>query len=79
MAGYYDCEVDTRARPAWECSRNDVLEVLAVIATAAAVWVFDSGWPDLAVAFVRLALLLRSAQRVLGNALRALRPVATRV
>jgi Co/Zn/Cd efflux system component len=70
---------DINMSSAWECSRNDVLEGLAVIATAAAVWVFDSGWPDLAVAFVLLALFLRSAQRVLGNAFRALRPVATRV
>jgi Co/Zn/Cd efflux system component len=67
---------DINMSSAWECSRNDVLEGLAVIVTAAAVWVFDSGWPDVAVAFALLALFLRSALRVIGNAVRALRPAA---
>jgi Co/Zn/Cd efflux system component len=69
---------DINMASAWECSRNDVLEGVAVIMTAGAVWLFDSGWPDLVVAFALLALFLRSALRVLGNAIRALRPATVR-
>jgi Co/Zn/Cd efflux system component len=65
---------DINMSSAWECSRNDVFEGFAVIVTAAAVWLFGSGWPDLAVAAVLLALFLRSTIRVVGNAFRALRP-----
>jgi Co/Zn/Cd efflux system component len=63
---------DLNMASAWECSRNDVLEGGAVILTAAAVWVLDSGWPDVAVAAILLALFLRSALRVVGAAQRAL-------
>ena len=63
---------DLNMASAWECSRNDVLEGLAVILTAAAVWAFQSGWPDIAVAVTLLILFLRSAARVLGAAWREL-------
>jgi Co/Zn/Cd efflux system component len=69
---------DINMSSAWECSRNDVLEGLAVIVTAGAVWAFDSGWPDVVVAVVLLALFLRSASRVVGNAFRALRVAEAR-
>jgi Co/Zn/Cd efflux system component len=68
---------DVNMSSAWECSRNDVLEGVAVILTTVAVWWLGSGWPDVAVAAVLLVVFLRSALRVLGNAQRALR--ATRV
>lgn len=64
---------DINMASAWECSRNDVFEGLAVIATAAAVWAFGSGWPDVIVAFALLALFLRSATRVLVAAWQQLR------
>ncbi|MCY3818240.1 MAG: cation transporter [Gammaproteobacteria bacterium] len=63
---------DVNMSSSWECSRNDVIEGVAVIATAAAVWVFASPWPDLVVAVVLLAVFLRSASRVLRNAWREL-------
>lgn len=63
---------DLNMSSAWECSRNDVVEGFAVIATAGAVWLLDSGWPDVVVAAALLAVFLRSALRVLGNAARAL-------
>lgn len=63
---------DVNMASAWECSRNDVLEGVAVIATAGAVWLLGSGWPDIIVAAVLLAVFLRSAIRVLGNARREL-------
>ncbi len=70
---------DLNLSSAWECSRNDVIEGVAVIVTTALVWVFASAWPDIAVAAVLLALFLRSATRVLRGAARALRqPQAAR-
>jgi len=54
----------------WECSRNDVLEGIAVLVTAAAVWIFDSGWPDVLVALLLLILFANSAIRVLRVAWR---------
>jgi Co/Zn/Cd efflux system component len=63
---------DVNMASAWECSRNDVFEGLAVIATAAAVWVFESGWPDLIGATALLILFFGSAGRVLRAAWREL-------
>lgn len=64
---------DLNMSSAWECSRNDVIEGIAVIVTAGLVWLFGSAWPDIAVAAILLALFLRSAIRVLRGAARALR------
>jgi Co/Zn/Cd efflux system component len=63
---------DLNMASAWECSRNDVFEGLAVIATAVAVWVFESGWPDLIGATALLILFFGSAARVLRAAWRGL-------
>jgi Co/Zn/Cd efflux system component len=63
---------DLNMSSAWECSRNDVVEGAAVILTAVAVWLLGSGWPDVAVAILLLALFIRSAIRVLRTAHRAL-------
>ncbi len=65
---------DVNMTSAWECSRNDVSEGLAVIATTFAVWMFGSGWPDLIVAFGLLILFLRSAVRVLRRGWQELHP-----
>lgn len=65
---------DVNMSSSWECSRNDVIEGFAVIAAAAAVWVFDSPWPDIVAAVVLLAIFLRSAARVLRNAWLELAP-----
>ena len=59
---------------AYECSRNDVTEGFAVIAAAASVWLFESGWPDILIAVALLILFLRSASRVLRTAWRDLYP-----
>lgn len=61
---------DVNMSSSWECSRNDVIESVTVIAAAAAVWIFASPWPDLVVAVVLLAIFLRSASRVLRSAWR---------
>lgn len=63
---------DVNMSSAWECSRNDVVEGVAVILTAVAVWAFASGWPDVVVAMALLILFLRSAVRVLATARRSL-------
>lgn len=55
---------DLNMASAWECSRNDVGEGLAVLTAAPAVWLFGSGWPDLLIAIVLLAMFLRSGLRV---------------
>ena len=65
---------DVNMSSAWECSRNDVNEGIAVIAAALGVWIFQSGWPDLLIAVVLLILFLRSAIRVLRGAWRELYP-----
>ena len=59
----------------WECSRNDIVDGLAVIAATLAVWLFDSGWPDVLIAITLLVVFLRSAIRVLSRATRELQGV----
>lgn len=59
---------DVNMASAWECSRNDVFEGLAVLAAAVGVWLFDAGWPDLVIAAALLAMFLRSSIRVLRHA-----------
>jgi Co/Zn/Cd efflux system component len=67
---------DVNMSSAWECSRNDVFEGVAVILTTVAVAAFGSAWPDIFVAIVLLAMFLRSAIRVMGSARKAFyRPV----
>ena len=65
---------DVNMESVWECSRNDVVEGFAVIGAALAVWIFDSGWPDILVAILLLAVFSRSAIRVLTKAWRELNP-----
>lgn len=57
----------------WECSRNDVIEGVAVILAAIAVGLSGSGWPDIVVAAILLLVFLRSSVRVFRAALAALR------
>lgn len=65
---------DVNMTSVWECSRNDVMEGVAVIVATLAVWVFGSGWPDILIAIALLVLFLRSASRVLRSAWRELYP-----
>ena len=66
-------ESDINMSSVWECSRNDVFEGFAVIAATVAVWVFNSGWPDILIATALLILFARSAARVLRGAWAELR------
>lgn len=64
---------DVNMSSVWECSRNDIAANLSVFMAAGGVWLTGSGWPDLAVAAALVALLLRSAWRVIGAARAELR------
>lgn len=66
-------EDDVNMSSVYECSRNDVMEGIAVIATAVAVWFTQSPVPDLVVAALLLIMFSRSAFRVLVNATQELR------
>lgn len=68
---------DVNMASVWECSRNDVVEGFAVIGATMAVWIFDSGWPDIIVAVLLLAVFTRSASRVLSRAWRELKSAGT--
>ena len=62
---------DVNMGSAWECSRNDVFEGMAVLLAAVGVWLFEAGWPDLLIAAALLVMFLRSAWRVLRSAWRS--------
>jgi Co/Zn/Cd efflux system component len=64
---------DVNLASAWECSRNDIFEGCAVIVATIAVWLVGSGWPDLVVATILLALFARSASRVIRTAWKQMR------
>lgn len=59
---------DINMSSVWECSRNDIVSNISVFAAAAAVWVTNSGWPDIVVAFGLCLFLLRSAYQVISAA-----------
>jgi Co/Zn/Cd efflux system component len=64
---------DVNMSSVWECSRNDIASNAAVLVAAFGVWLTSSQWPDLLIGGLLAALFLRSASRVLGNAIAASR------
>ncbi len=52
----------------YKCSRNDIMTNLSVLLAAAAVWLFQSGWPDILIAALLAIMLLRSSFRVIRSA-----------
>ena len=64
---------DVNMSSVWECSRNDIASNAAVLVAAFGVWLTQSQWPDLLIGGLLAALFLRSAWRVLGNAIAATR------
>jgi len=64
---------DINMSSVFECSRNDIASNLSVFVAALGVWAFQSGWPDIIVASLLAALLLRSAVRVVRGAVVELR------
>ena len=63
---------DANMASVWQCSRNDAIGNLAVIAAAGAVSVTGSGWPDIVVAAAMACLFLQSSVRIVGRARREL-------
>lgn len=62
-------EGDANVRSVWLCTRNDLIQCLAVAATGAAVTVSGSRWPDLIVGVLLAAVFLRSAWQITVQAL----------
>ncbi len=59
---------DVNMSSVWECSRNDIATNISVFVAAGAVWVTESGWPDILVAIALVWLLMRSSIRVITSA-----------
>lgn len=57
----------------FECSRNDVASNMGVLIAASLVAMTGSAWPDIAVGAIIAAIFLRSAWRVLYEAIPAWR------
>ena len=64
---------DINMSSVWECSRNDLVSNISVLAAAGLVWLAQANWPDLLVAAVLTLFLLRSSIRVIGTACTELR------
>ena len=69
-------EGDANVRSVWLCSRNDAIGNLAVILAAGAVYVTQTAWPDLVVAFAMALLFLHSAFLIIRQARAELRASA---
>lgn len=59
---------DANVRSVWLCSRNDAIGNLAVMVAAGLVFVTQSHWPDLLVAFLMSLLFLHSASLIIRQA-----------
>ncbi len=59
---------DVNMASTFECSRNDVISNVGVLVAAGAVALSHSPWPDIVIALIMAMIILRSALRVLGEA-----------
>lgn len=66
-------EGDANMKAVWLFSRNDALGNVAVVIAAGFVWLLNSSWPDLIVAFGIAGLFLHSAWDIISDARRELR------
>jgi Co/Zn/Cd efflux system component len=64
---------DVNRASTFECSRNDIISNCGTLLAAGAVALTASPWPDILIGSAMAALVLRSAFRVLGDALPQLR------
>ncbi len=64
---------DANVRSVWLCTRNDLVQCLAVAATGLAVGLTGSRWPDLVVGIGLAAMFLRSAWQITVQARQELR------
>lgn len=61
-------EGDANVRSVWLCTRNDLIQCVAVAATGVLVILTGSRWPDLAVGVLLAAIFLRSAWQITDQA-----------
>ena len=54
-------EGDANVRSVWLCTRNDLIESLAVAGAGLLVWLTGSRWPDLAAGVILAGVFLQSA------------------
>lgn len=71
-------EGDANVRSVWLCTRNDLIQCLAVAATGALVSATGSRWPDLAVGMLLAAVFVRSGAQITRQAFRERRAAAAR-
>lgn len=71
-------EGDANVRSVWLCTRNDLIQCLAVAATGVAVMVTGSRWPDLIVGVLLAAVFLRSAWQITVQARQELKATAAK-
>ncbi len=67
-------EGDANMRSVWQCTRNDAISNLAVLAAAVGVFGTGTNWPDIAVAALMASLALVSAYSVIRHARAELAP-----
>ncbi len=66
---------DSNVRSVWLCSRNDAIGNIAVMIAAIAVWLTQSGSPDLLVAGIMAWLFLSSSMQILEQAVGELKEI----
>lgn len=59
---------DANVRSVWLCSRNDAINNLLVLIAAGVVYITQSHWPDLIVAFLMSIIFLHSAALIIKQA-----------
>ena len=70
---------DVNMASTFECSRNDVISNVGVLLAAGAVAAIASPWPDILIGGAMAVIILRSASKVLREAIPLLRAEATSV
>jgi Co/Zn/Cd efflux system component len=66
-------EGDANVRSVWLCTRNDLIESLAVAGAGALVWLTGSRWPDLIGGLILAAVFLQSSYAIIQQSRRELR------
>lgn len=70
---YHFRDGDSNMKSVWLCSRNDAIGNVAVIVAGVAVYISQSKYPDLMVAFVLASLALSASYAIIKQALGELR------